>query len=118
VPQQPLTFGDGVQKVVSILAQMELDPQADDALISEIRSVILSYVRSAGQGQGPASPDMGPAAIPGTLDLSGGMGGDPMGLGGMGGPMPVEEAGLSRGPSTSPDMGLATEELRRVMNGA
>lgn len=105
--QQPLSFGDGIQKIVSLLAQMELDPGADDTLISEVRSVLLTYARSAGQGQ-PVEPDMGPSAIPGTPSFGGGM---PM-------PMPVEEAGLSRGPSPSPDMGGAVEELQRMMNGA
>lgn len=109
MPQQPLSFGDGIQKIVGTLAQMELDPAADDNLISEVRSVLLSFVRSATQSADPMggmSPDMGPAAVPGTLDLAS------MGA------MPVEEAGLSRGPTPSPDIGGMTEELRRVMNGA
>lgn len=107
MPQQPLTFGDGIQKIVGLLAQMELDPGADDGLISEVRSVLLSYARSAGQGQ-PASPDMGPNAVPGTPSFGGGM---PL-------PLPVEEAGLSRGPTPGVDMGGATEELQRIMSGA
>lgn len=105
MPQQPLSFGDGIQKIVSILAQMELDPSADDNLIASIRQPILELTRSAGQDQ-QMSPDMGPAAVPGTLDLAGGM------------PLPVEEAGLSRGPTPSPDMGGAVEELSRIMSGA
>jgi hypothetical protein len=106
MPQQPLTFGDGIQKIVGILAQMELDPAADDSLIAALRQPILDLARSAGQGQ-QASPDMGPAAVPGTPDF----GGMPM-------PMPVEEAGLSRGPTPNPDMGGAVEELSRIMAGS
>lgn len=111
MPQQPLTFGDGVQKIVGILAQMELDPQADDQLISELRGSILSFARSAGGGA--QTPDMGPSAVPGTPSF-----GSPDLGGGMPLPVPVTEGDLSRGPTPNPDLSGAVAELSRMSNGA
>ena len=113
MPKQPITFGDGLQKIVGDLAQMELDPNADRNLINTIRETIIGYQQQAGQ-QAPAAPDMGPGAIPGTLETPmGGMQGGPMPM-----PMPVTEGDMSRGPRPGPDMGGAVEELSRMMAGS
>lgn len=120
MPKAPISFGDGLQRIIGDLAQMELDPSADRDLISQIRETIIGFQQQAGQGA-PMGPDQGAGAVPGTLD-TGGMPADPMAAGGAPAglpvPLPVTEGNMSRAPQSGPNMGGAIEELQRVMSGA
>lgn len=117
MPKAPLSFGDGLQKIVGDLAQMELDPSADRNLINQIRETIISFQASVGQQLPPQqAPDSGPGAVPGTLELPGPIPSpDSMGLPL---PVPVTEGELSRGPRPNPDTSGMVEELSRVMQGS
>lgn len=117
MPKQPITFGDGLQRIVADLAQMELDPSADRGLINTLRETIISYQQQAGQSAPPA-PDSGPGAVPGTLPEPAPAGPDMSAMGGLPVPVPTTEGDLSRGPRPGPDMSGMTQELQRLMAGS
>ena len=122
MPKEPLSFADGIQRIVSDLAQMDLAPDADHALIQQLRDTVISYQQTANAQAASAGPGLGPDY--GRNDLSA------PSLGGMEMPvmepvaaevplpLPVVDGEQSRGPNPNPDMSGAVEELRRVMNGA
>lgn len=99
------TFGDTLYKVLTEIARGKLSPDADIDFLSDIEQMILNRYKS--------SQPSGATEATGGMDMMGG---------GMGGeaPIPVApiEPPLSRGPTPSPDLSGATEELSRIMSGA
>lgn len=120
MPKGPLSFGDGLQRIIGDLAQMELDPSADRNLINQIRETIIGYQQQVGQTQAPGmGPDAGPGAIPGTLEAPApAMPGMEIPMEGLPVPVPTTEADLSRGPRPGIDTQGAADELARIMAGS
>lgn len=112
-------FGGHIQRIVAELAQAELAPDVPPDghdFINQLRTQIIAYHQQGlqgGQGQPQAQPQAQPQ-IPGMNGLQGQMQGPPGSPPGM---PTVDAEGLSRGPNPNPDMGGASSELARIMNG-